>query len=387
MIDIVNKVDCCGCNGCTNVCPKECISMEIDNEGFWYPKVDKSKCINCDLCVKVCPIINTPKIENEAVIAYACKNKELNVRVNSSSGGVFSLLCKDVIECGGVVFGAAYDENFDVRHIYAETIEDCNQFRGSKYVQSKIGDTYKQAKKFLNEGRTVLFSGTQCQIKGLNLYLMKRYENLISVDIVCHGVPSPKVFKSYKELLVKRYKGNIKDIRFRDKRKGWKEFSYVTEFDNGKVYSETLKEDIYMKGFLKDLYLRPSCYKCTSKNYTDGSDLSLADYWGVQNIHPEFDDDKGISLVIANTAKGKQAIKRISDNIDIIETDLEYAITHNKCIVKSVDYNHKREGFFKEFNGENLEYVVDKYTKITLASKVKSKAMGAIRRVKRMISK
>ena len=386
MIDIVNKEECCGCNACTNICPKQCISMEIDNEGFWYPKVDKSKCIDCDLCVKVCPIINTPKIEKEEIIAYACKNKELEARVNSSSGGVFGLLCKEVIGSGGVVFGAAYDENFDVRHTYAETIEDCNQFRGSKYVQSEIGDTYKQTKKFLNEGRVVLFSGTQCQIKGLNLYLMKKYENLITVDIVCHGVPSPKVFKSYKELLVKKYKGNIKDIRFRDKRKGWKEFSYITEFDNGAVHSETLKEDVYMKGFLKDLYLRPSCYSCTSKNYTDGSDLSLADYWGVQNIHPEFDDDKGVSLVIVNTAKGKQVLEKIKDRVDIIETDLDYAIKHNKCIVKSVDYNPKREGFFKEFNGENLESVVEKYTRITLGDKVKSKAKGALRRVKRIIS-
>lgn len=386
MIDIVKKEDCCGCNACTNVCPKQCISMETDEEGFWYPEIDKSKCIDCDLCVKVCPIIHTPKIEREEIKAYACKNKDLEARVDSSSGGVFSLLCKEVIDDGGVVFGASYDCDFDVRHTYAETIEECIQFRGSKYVQSQIGDTYKQAKKFLNEGRVVLFSGTQCQIKGLNLYLMKKYENLISVDIVCHGVPSPKVFKSYKDLLIKKYKGNIKDIRFRDKRKGWKEFSYITEFDNGAVHAETLKEDTYMKGFLKDLYLRPSCYCCTSKNYTNGSDLSLADYWGVQNIHPEFDDDKGVSLVIANTTKGKQALEKISNKIDIIETDLDYAITHNKCIIKSVDYNPKREGFFKEFNGDNLEYVVEKYSKITMTNKIKSKAMGALRRLKRIIS-
>lgn len=386
MINIVKKEECCGCNGCTNICPKQCISMEIDNEGFWYPKVDKSKCIDCDLCVKVCPIISTPKVEKEEIVAYACKNKEVEVRVNSSSGGVFSLLCNEVIASGGVVFGAAYDENFDVRHTYAETIEDCNKFKGSKYVQSEIGSTYKLARKFLNEGRMVLFSGTQCQIKGLNLYLMKKYENLISVDIVCHGVPSPKIFKSYKELLIKKYKGNIKDIRFRDKRKGWKEFSYVTEFDNGVVHSETLREDLYMKGFLKDLYLRPSCYACTSKDYTDGSDISLADYWGVENIHPEFDDDKGVSLVIVNTSKGKRAFEKIKDNIEVIETDLDYAIKHNKCIVKSVDYNPKRDGFFKDFNGENLEYVIKKYTKITLGDKLKSKAKGALRRVKRVIS-
>ena len=385
MIDIINKVDCCGCNACTSICPKQCISMNIDSEGFWYPEVDKSKCINCDLCEKVCPIINTPQIDIEDVRAYACKNKDSEIRDKSSSGGIFALLCKEVIDCNGVVFGASYDENFDVRHTYAEVIEDCNQFRGSKYVQSEIGDTYKQAKKFLSEGRIVLFSGTQCQIKGLNLYLMKKYDNLISIDIVCHGVPSPKVFKSYKNLLIRKYNGNIKDIRFRDKSRGWKEFSYVTEFDNGEIHSKTLKEDVFMKGFLKDLYLRPSCYSCTSKNYTDGSDLSLADYWGVQNIHPEFDDDRGISLVIANTVKGNNILRKISDKIDIIETDLQYAITHNKCIIKSVNYNPKRENFFKEFNGNNLECIVDKYTKITLVTKLKWKVNGALKRVKKIL--
>ena len=173
MIEIVDKGKCCGCHGCTNICPKSCISMEIDQEGFWYPKVDKNLCIDCHLCEKVCPILEDPVKQDFIPVAYACKNKVNEVRENSSSGGVFSLLCEEVINNGGVVFGASFDENFDVRHTYAETLEGCIQFRGSKYVQSKIGETYKQARKFLNDGRLVLFSGTQCQIKGLNLYLRK----------------------------------------------------------------------------------------------------------------------------------------------------------------------------------------------------------------------
>ena len=350
MVEINKKENCNGCYGCFNICPRRCISMEIDNEGFWYPKVDKHKCIDCNLCEKVCPIINNPKKDNTEIIAYACKNKNEEERMSSSSGGIFSLLCEEVIKKGGIVFGASFNENFEVRHTYAETLEECIQFRGSKYVQSKIGDTYKKAEEFLKKGKIVLFSGTQCQIKGLNLYLRKEYDNLIGVDIVCHGVPSPRVFKAYKSRIMDKYGEEVKDIRFRDKIKGWKEYSYVTEFKNGKVYSETLGKDLYMKGFLKDLYLRPSCYSCSAKNYTSGSDLSLADFWGVQVKYPEFDDDKGVSLILINTKKGQDILNMISKKIEILEADLEYAIKYNPCIVKSVEYNDERESFFKDFN-------------------------------------
>ena len=190
------------------------------------------------------------------IIAYACKNKDERIRETSSSGGVFNLLCKYTINKGGVVFGACFDKNFDVIHTYSETLDECDKFKGSKYVQSKIGDTYKQAEEFLSSGRTVLFSGTQCQIKGLNLYLKKKYDNLISVDIVCHGVPSPKVFKLYRDSLIKKYRNDIKDIRFRDKVNGWKEFSYVTEFKNGQIYSATFKARYLYEGIFKRFILK-----------------------------------------------------------------------------------------------------------------------------------
>lgn len=383
MIEINEKENCNGCHGCFNICPKKCISMEIDNEGFWYPKVDKSKCIDCNLCEKVCPIINDPKKDNTEIVAYACKNKNEEDRIASSSGGIFSLLCEEVIRKGGIVFGASFNENFEVRHTYAETLEECIQFRGSKYVQSKIGNTYKEAESFLKSGKIVLFSGTQCQIKGLNLYLRKEYDNLILVDIVCHGVPSPRVFKAYKNKIIDKYGDEIRDIRFRDKTKGWKEFSYVTEFKGGKVYSETLGKDLYMKGFLKDLYLRPSCYSCTAKNYTSGSDLSLADFWGVELKHPEFDDDKGVSLILSNTKKGKDILNMISKKIEILEADLEHAIKYNPCIVKSVEYNDKRESFFNDFNEENVEEVIEKYTKVLLRHRIKNKIFGIVKKVKK----
>lgn len=378
MIYINKKEECCGCHGCNNICPKDCISMEVDNEGFWYPKVDKSKCINCNLCEKVCPIINTPKREETEIIAYACKNKDEEVRRSSSSGGVFSVLCEDVISKGGVVFGASFDQNFDVRHIYAETLEECARFRGSKYVQSKIGDTFNIAKKFLNEGRIVLFSGTPCQISGLDAYLMKKYDNLILVDIACHGVPSPLVYKEYVKKLKLLNKSGIRDIKFRDKSTGWNGYSFKVEYNNGEL-KENGYDNIYMKGFLSDIYLRPSCYTCKFKKPITSADLTLGDYWGVQHKHPEFDDDKGISLTLVNSKKGKAKFDLISNKIEVLETDLKHATNCNPCIVKHVEYNPKREKFFKEFKGDNINEVIDKYTKIRISQKIKKKIINIIK--------
>ena len=387
MIDIKKKSECCGCYACTNICPKQCIEMKIDNEGFWYPEVDKDRCIDCSLCEKVCPELATPKKEEFKTIAYACKNRNENVRLSSSSGGVFTSLCEYVINNGGVVFGVAFNEKFEVEHMEATTIEECEKFRGSKYVQSKIGETYKSAKKYLNEGRIVLFTGTQCQIKGLNLFLRKKYNNLIAVDIVCHGVPSPRVFNLYKENLKKEYNSEINSISFRDKSNGWKNYRYRISFKDGQVDQKLHHNNIYSKGFLKDLYLRPSCYSCEAKNFKSNSDITLADYWGVQNKHAEFDDDKGISLILVNSEKGQEIFTKISSDIEVIDTDLDYAISYNPSLVKHVEYNKDRDKFFEELNNDNLEQLIYKYTKITLVQKVKNKVKGLLSKIKRKLLK
>ena len=384
MIEIKKKEECCGCHGCTNICPKECISMEIDNEGFWYPNVDKNKCIDCNLCVRVCPIINTPAIEKIKIQAYACKNRDENVRLKSSSGGIFSLLCKEVIDKEGVVFGAVYDKELNVKHIYSETLAGCEEFRGSKYVQSKIGETYKEAKGFLEQGRIVLFSGTPCQISGLDAYLMKKYDNLILVDIACHGVPSPLVYRQYINRLEKNNNIKIKNINFRDKSTGWKGYSFRVETEKGAI-TEKGYENIFMKGFIGDIYLRPSCYACKFKKPLTSADLTLADYWGIENNHPQFDDDKGVSLILTNTTKGKDLISSISSYIEYIDTDYSRATRYNQSIIRHVKYNPKREAFFKEFNYENLEEIILKLTRISLGIKVKNKIRGTLGQVKRKI--
>ncbi|OPJ61895.1 Coenzyme F420 hydrogenase/dehydrogenase, beta subunit C-terminal domain [Clostridium chromiireducens] len=381
MIEIVEKQNCCGCHACANVCTKNCISMKSDNEGFLYPITDKNVCINCNLCEKVCPIINVPKREDEVILAYACKNKDKKVREASSSGGLFTLLCEEVISNKGAVFGVAFDMGLSVRHVCAETSEECEQFRGSKYVQSKIGQTYKEAEKFLQDGKMVLFSGTPCQISGLDSFLRKKYDHLILVDIACHGVPSPKVFRKYLNSLRLRRNSAVKKILFRDKSASWSKYNLKVSFENGRELKELACDNIYMKGFLNDIYLRPSCYDCKFKKPLTSADITLADYWGVKDIHPGFDDDKGVSLVLGNTKKGKSMLDKVSKNMEIIGTDLDYAIQNNPYIVTHVKYNKKRDKFFEMIENEELEYSILKCITPTFIERVKRKVRATLNKL------
>ncbi|OOP73823.1 Coenzyme F420 hydrogenase/dehydrogenase, beta subunit C-terminal domain [Clostridium beijerinckii] len=387
MIKLNKKQDCSGCHACANVCPKQCISMKSDNEGFCYPQIYKDKCINCNLCEKVCPIINIPNKVDDKITAYACKNIDNKTRNVSSSGGVFSLLCDYVISQKGIVFGAVFDENFNVKHIYVEELKGCERFRGSKYVQSKIGDTYTKAKKFLDNGKIVLFSGTPCQISGLDSFLMKKYENLIMVDVACHGVPSPLVYKKYIESLEEKNRSKVSRLSFRDKSTGWSKYSFIVDFKDGKKIKEIGSDNIYMRGFLSDIYLRPSCYDCRFKKPITSADITLADYWGIQNIHQEFDDDKGVSLVLVNTKKGQDILEKISSNMKVIKTDIEYAMENNPYIVGSVKYNKNRDKFFKLIEKEDLESSIIKSITNTFIQKVKCKIRSSLGKIKRIIIK
>lgn len=384
MINISKKTECCGCYGCYNVCPKKCISMEVDNEGFWYPKVDEDKCIDCNLCEKVCPIINTNISNSEDYKAYACKNKDENIRLKSSSGGVFSILCEEVINNNGAVFGAKFDEKLNVIHDYSEDLEGCSKFRGSKYVQSKIGESYKIVEQKLKNGQIVLFSSTPCQVSGLQSYLRKDYENLITVDIACHGVPSPLVYRRYIESLNYNNDDEIVNLEFRDKSTGWKNYSFKVDFKN-KQFKQLGSENIYMRGFLKDIYIRPSCHECKFKKGTTKADITLADYWGVENKHPEFDDNKGVSLVLTSTKKGEEILDKISKKMEFISTDKEYATQCNPCLIRSAKYNPDREKFFDDIDENNIEKNIYKYTKVSLYQKIKNKIFTIIKKLSRVI--
>lgn len=380
MIEITNKKDCCGCSACANICPKNCIEMLSDNEGFLYPKVDMEKCVDCGLCERVCPIINKPLIAENEQIAFAVINKDENIRLNSSSGGVFTLLASEIIKKNGVVFGVALSEDSkSVSHISVQTLEELELLRGSKYVQSKIGNTYSQVKAFLEKGEKVLFSGTPCQISGLYAFLNKEYENLFTCDLICHGVPSPLVWGKYVDLQEKKAASKTRRTFFRHKKYGWKMYSIQFIFENCTEYIQIINDDLYMRGFLANLYLRPSCYDCKFKGTKRPSDITLADFWGVENVCPEMYDNKGTSLLILNSEKGKKLFSLISDSTVNKQVDLNTAISFNSAAIKSVSMPKKREDFFADLNNIPTKRLFGKYCKPTLKQKIR-RLVGAILR-------
>lgn len=382
--------------------------MHEDEEGFLYPCINKTLCIDCHLCEKVCPVINIGK-PKRSMECYAARNPNLEKRKNSSSGGVFSMLAETIIGEGGVVFGARFDDNWVLKHDYIETYEGIKDFMGSKYVQSYIGESYKQALDFLNLGRKVLFTGTPCQISGLKLYLRDDFENLLTVDFICHGVPSPGVFRWYlkeelfnyticqnrkktvlrstvnstsKEEVFASKKISIKDIRFRDKREGWKKYSFFLHFaetsadgkQNTVSFSTIAAQNSYMKGFLNNLYLRPSCYSCPAKSLSSSSDLTIADYWRVERIHPILDDDMGVSAVIVNTERGGYYCKLYCNDWTL--SDVRFVKKYNSALDKSTSMPTKRADFYKRWKYEDFNTLITDLCKKTHAqiffSKLKS---------------
>lgn len=383
MIQIKDKKYCCGCSACVQRCPKGCVSLKEDDEGFLYPIVDIKACIDCGLCEKVCPIQN-PMDRTMPLKVLAAKNRNEVERIQSSSGGIFLPLAKQVLAKGGVVFGAVYDLNWEVHHVYTEQINGVYPMMTSKYLQSRIDGAYKDAETFLNENREVLFVGTPCQIAGLKSYLRhKEYPNLLTVDVVCHGAPSPGVWRQYlaetyseEEFIKSRLqaaagkntvlyqslnaKSPIGDIKFRDKTmSGWKKYRFVihaksaSKADQNSVLSSDIHiNNVYMKGFLSNLYLRPSCYDCKCKEGKCHSDLSLADFWGIDRLNPEFDDDKGVGLVLVNTVKGQAYFSNI--DADIWESSFAVVRDMNGGFKSQAWLNPKRALFFKKIGQREI---------------------------------
>lgn len=402
MINIKEPKDCCGCNACAQRCPKHCIILTEDHEGFLYPKVNTELCIECGLCEKVCPVINQ-KPKKGPLEVYAAINPDEQIRKESSSGGIFTLLAEKIIQENGVVFGARFDENWEVRHDYTETIEGLAVFRSSKYVQSRIEDNYLKAEKFLKEKRKVLFSGTPCQIAGLKKFLRKEYDNLLTVDFICHGVPSTKVWRMYLDEtcrnLIKRGSSSnfidegrrsyIEAINFRHKILGWKRFSFFLKLNSAFIQSEKntegifepFSENAFMKAFLSDTILRPSCYQCPCKSGKSTSDITIADYWNIQQVLPEFDDDKGISLVLTNTSKGENIFS--SCNVIYKKTGYEESKGKNGGFHEKINIPLKREYFFTEINklDINLSQLIIQVTRKSFPYRIKLKIKKAIKKL------
>jgi len=389
MAEIVKKYQCSGCHSCFNICPKKCITMQADKDGFLYPVINRHICVNCGKCSEICPILSEYR-GNIVGKSYACINKNEKIRLKSSSGGMFTLFAENIINKGGVVFGAAFDEELNVNHIEVVCVEDLSLIRGSKYVQSCIGDTYKKVENYLKQDRLVLFSGTPCQISGLKSYLKYDYENLIMQDIICHGVPSPYVWQRYLDFR-KRTAGEDIDKNvfpsFRLKDNGWKNYSLSIKFINRKEYRKIASQDVYFKVFLNNLSLRPSCYNCHSKSLERESDITLADFWGIEEVLPEMFDDRGTSLVLVNSEKGRKLFESIADNIIYKEVDIEDAIKYNPSAIKSVICPKNRNKFMRMIRKMDFDIAADKCLKTSVIKRCSNKFKIVVKRMCNYVQK
>lgn len=361
---------CTGCGACVAACPRNCISMSPDAWGFLYPQVDAKQCVKCGLCQNICPL-NANAKRNGETSAYSVCNKEDKVRLTSSSGGVFTILAEHVINNRGIVFGVGFDENWNAINLPAENETELKQLRGAKYVQSSVGGSYQMVKKCLLDGRMVLFSGTPCQIGGLKAYLGKEYENLICQDIICHGVPAPGAWRKYLDVLEKRAGAPAREVFFRSKERGWKNYLMSIIFENGKKYRRPPVLDPYMRAFLADLCLRPSCYQCRYKGINRQADITLADFWGVQHIQPKMDDNKGTSLVLIHSEKGEHLLRHIYEKAKVETIQISNAIQYNPAAVKTAEmpecYNAFREAVCKK----GLFRAVEQFNKIPFVLRLK----------------
>lgn len=371
---ILDKIEISRCNGCTacsSICPKHCIEMKENEDGFLYPEVNKINCISCNLCDEICPVNNDIE-PNDVPNAYAVINKKEEERLQSSSGGVFSLIANYILDKNGYVVGAAYNDKFEVEHVIIDSKEELHKLRGAKYSQSRLGDVFGKIKELLDTDHYVLFSGTPCQVGGLKSYLRKDYEKLVLIDTVCHGVPSPLVWKKYVEYRSKTdNKGEIPiSINLRSKSSGWSRYNYSIEFDYGKkLYSKVNGQDPYMKAFVGNYCLRESCYDCSFKSTQRVSDFTLGDYWGIWNQNPEMDDNKGTSLLLVHSIKGNKILETISNQLNYIQVDLNESIKENPSINKSSPINKDRSVFIDTISKEGFKQAIKKYELLTKMSK------------------
>ena len=376
---ICDLEQCSGCSACANVCPVQAISMAENAQGFLYPNINTEKCIDCYKCRKTCPVLNKFLDDGKEPLAFAVKNNDDAVRRMSSSGGVFNSLAQKVIDKGGQVFTPAFDKNFNLNHIMVDNKENVQKLLGSKYVQSQIGDCYKQVLKALEQGNQVLFSGTPCQVGGLKAFLKKDYDNLITQDIICHGVPSLDSFKKYLEYRKRKaHADSVANIVFREKQ-GDGSTCLKIEFSNGQVYKGDYTKDKFIKSFLSNLNIRTACLDCSFKQKHRTSDITLGDFWGAETYAPQMDDGKGVSLVMLHTEKAIEFISDIKNELQMQQVVFNDAIKYNPSFLYSTKENPFRNEFFKKVTVKNVGKLVDKYAGTSFLAKLR-------RRIKKFFS-
>ncbi len=370
MINAMDKKTCSGCSACYNICPRQCISMIQDNEGFYYPTIDVEKCVNCGLCDKVCPFQATSSNHYETVMAYACKTNDDKIRSISSSGGIFSMIAQHILDNGGVVYGVAMSSDCrQAEFVRISDIDDLDRLRGSKYLQAEMANTLIQVKMDLDNDKEVLFSGTPCQVNGLKLFLRKDYLKLYTVDIICHGVPSSKLWSRYVDYVEDKKTAKVVNVNFRSKKFGWKDYGLLLEFENNRDAFSLKSENIYMQLFLRNYTLRPSCYACKSKELRY-ADISLGDLWGIESILPQLDDKKGTSFVILRSPKGKQLFDCIC-NIECMPINYHQAMAHNPAEMTSVDMPSQRINFYVDLEKCTIKEIKKKYLTNSLMQTIK----------------
>ena len=375
--------NCTGCAACSALCPHNAIDMKPDSEGFRYPEINTELCVNCGICANVCPVSNNAGQRSQAKRIVAVRTKNEQIRLNSSSGGFFTMLASKIIEHDGIVYGAAFSPNFKrVRHIGIETAEELRLLRGSKYIQCENDRMlFREIKSKLKDGRLVLFSGTPCQVEGLKSFLGKDYENLLTADMICHGVPSPEVWRSYLAELEKENGSPVCSVNFRNKVSGWKKYSFSAQFENGRDFTVIVTENPYMRAFVRSVTIRKSCYSCPFRKLERISDFTMADFWGCEKAAPEMNDNTGITLTFINSEKGAEFFGGLSDT-ETSEIDKADALRENQSMYIQTDYNFNRDYFFDNFGKSPaaalLRTAADRQTLFT-------RAVGKYRRIKRKI--
>ena len=353
MIHIEDKKECCGCWACYNACPKHCIGMKEDEEGFRYPVVDASLCIDCGLCEKVCPVIHADKADTpHAQQGFLAQHKNEDIRKESTSGGAFTAIASWIIRQGGIVYGAGYRKGtFIVEHQGVETEKDLSVFRNSKYVQSNIGNTFKEALGHLKAGRWVCFSGTPCQIEGFRNFLRGReYEKLVCVDLVCRGIPSPRILTRYIEAQQTLIGGEFTNVLFRDKYYGYHYSSFsIYNKEKGKDYHKGVDSNAYLRAFFNNLSDRPSCYDCRFKKRYRKSDLTIWDCFPIEKFTKQM-DGKGTTRVLVQSEKGKMIMDAIGSELRTVRVETDKLVSDVREMFHSVPMNPQREQFFKDCN-------------------------------------
>lgn len=374
-----NKSECCGCTACQQICGHNAIEMKTDSEGFIFPVKNLSACVNCGLCEKVCSFVS-PSYKNQTQGVYAAMAKSTSIRSKSSSGALFYIIAKKIIEQGGVVYGAILDDDLQVRHVATTSLVELNKLRGSKYVQSALHNTYREIRAQLLKGRMVYFTGTGCQVAGLKAFLMKDYDNLITSDLVCHGVPNQKLFNKHISYLEHKHNGKVIGYQFRDN-KNWGGCEIVTITQaSGNVRTfrlPTYNLSPYLYSFMYGMTSRMSCYKCPFAKIPRQGDITLADYWGVKKYFPNLDISRGISLILANNNKGKFFLDELKSELIFEESNINDAAKENRNLTANTSMPEIRKTIFKKIHDEGYEKVAksifrpQKYYKILLMAKIR----------------